>query len=270
MRSYILQLKSRDENLLSASNGYLLFSLLCGLVRGSRLDPVFHPDAGNGKKAVSLGMMRPQGQNTFASEDFRLARGDVVRARVSFVHDEDGLCFESLLRPRAGTAVRLGTAFFVLDRLLCPGEDELALGLSPAQLIPSAPTDSAGLRFVSPTGFKRNGRQFFLPLPEPIFGELLRQWRLFLDPSGWPGFEEVLPRIEVWSYRAESRAVRLRQDRIVRGFCGEAEFTLPGSSVPERTALSALAGLAFFTGVGYKTTQGMGEVWPFWRRSKAL
>lgn len=141
----------------------------------------------------------------------------------------------------------------------------MALGLSPEQLIPSAPTDSAGLQFVSPTGFKRDGRQLFLPLPDLIFGSLLRRWRLLLDPEGWPGFEEALPRITLQNYCAESRAVKLRQDRIVRGFCGEAEFTLPGSDGPERSALSALAGLAFFTGVGYKTTQGMGEVWPFWR-----
>ena len=51
MRSYILQLRARDETLLPASNGYLLFSLLCSLVRGSDLDSVFHPDAQAGGKA---------------------------------------------------------------------------------------------------------------------------------------------------------------------------------------------------------------------------
>ena len=240
MRSYILQLRAQDETILPASNGYLLFSLFCALVRDSDLDSVFHPDAQDGEQAVSV--------------------------RVSLVRDADGARFEALLRPREGTAVRLGTASFILDRLLCPGEDEMALSLSSTQLIPSAPMDSVGLRFVSPTGFKRDGRQFFLPLPDLVFGSLLRRWRLLFDPDSWPGFEEALPRITLQNYRAESRAVKLRQDRIIRGFCGEAEFALPGADGPERTALSALAGLAFFTGVGYKTTQGMGEVWPFWRR----
>ena len=45
MHNYILQLRARDETLLPASNGYLLFSLLCSLVRGSNLDAVFHPSA---------------------------------------------------------------------------------------------------------------------------------------------------------------------------------------------------------------------------------
>ena len=265
MRSYILQLRARDETLLPASNGYLLFSLLCSLVRGSNLDAVFHPSAQDGEKALSVGMARPEGQNTFAAEDLRFKRGALARARVSFIRDEDGTRFEALLRPREGTAVRLGTAFFALDRLLCPGEDEMALSLSPAQLVPSLPPESSGLRFVSPAGFKRDGAQFFLPLPELIFGSLLRRWRLLLEPDGWPGFEEALPRITLQSYRAESRAVRLRQDRIVRGFCGEAEFSLPGGSEYSNSALAALTGLAFFTGVGYKTAQGMGEVWPFWR-----
>lgn len=266
MRSYILQLRAQDETILPASNGYLLFSLFCALVRDSDLDSVFHPDAQDGEKAVSVGMIRPQWQDTFATDDLHFSQGATARARVSLVRDADGARFEALLRPREGTAVRLGTASFILDRLLCPGEDEMALSLSSTQLIPSAPMDSVGLRFVSPTGFKRDGRQFFLPLPDLVFGSLLRRWRLLFDPDSWPGFEEALPRITLQNYRAESRAVKLRQDRIIRGFCGEAEFALPGADGPERTALSALAGLAFFTGVGYKTTQGMGEVWPFWRR----
>ena len=265
MRSYMLQLRARDNIILPVSNGYFLFSLLCALAMGSELDSVFHPKAQSGKKTVSVGMMRPRGENTFGVKDFHLLRGDIVQARVSFIHDEDGALFLLLLRPREGTPVRLGTSPFVLEKLLCPGEDELALSLTPAQLAPSLPAESVGLRFVSPTGFKRDGRQFFLPLPELIFGDLLRKWRLFLDPTGWPGFEDALIRIELRNYRIESRAARLRQDRVIRGFCGEAEFALPSAGEAGDAALSALAGLAFFTGVGYKTTQGMGEVWPFRR-----
>lgn len=264
MRSYILQLRARDETILPASNGYLLFSLICALARGSALDSVLHPDAQEGEKVVSIGMVRPQGQSAFGTEDLHFVRGATARARVSFIRDTDGDRFESLLRPRQGTTVRLGTSLFILESLLVPGEDELALSLSSTQLIPSTPPDSVGLHFVSPAGFKRDGRQFFLPLPELIFGGLLRRWRFFFGTEEWTGFEESLPHIELRNYRVESRAVRLKQDRILRGFCGEAEFALPGK-IDSKATLSALAGLAFFTGVGYKTAQGMGEVWPFWR-----
>ena len=85
MRSYMLQLRARDNIILPVSNGYFLFSLLCALARGSELDSVFHPKAQSGKKTVSVGMMRPRGENTFGVKDFHLLRGDIVQAHVSFM-----------------------------------------------------------------------------------------------------------------------------------------------------------------------------------------
>jgi CRISPR-associated endoribonuclease Cas6 len=128
-----------------------------------------------------------------------------------------------------------------------------------------------GFRFLSPTGFKRDNRQIFLPLPELVFGSLLRKWRALLEPGAWSGVENALPRIEIQSYRIQSHAVKLKadagrkSDRILRGFTGETEYSFRALTGTECEALSALSFFAFFAGVGYKTSQGMGEALPFGR-----
>jgi CRISPR-associated endoribonuclease Cas6 len=108
-------------------------------------------------------------------------------------------------------------------------------------------------------------------LPELVFGGLLRKWRALVEPEAWPGAEDVLSRIEIQSYRIQSHAVKLKADaerktdRILRGFTGETEYSLRGASDAESEAISALSAFAFFSGVGYKTSQGMGEALPFRR-----
>ena len=263
MRSYVIKFEAQKEATLPASNGYLLFSMFCDLVRPTSLCYVLHPGEGEPEKGVAVGFLKKDPFNGFVAEDMDFAPGDFAYARVAFVDNETGNRFAELIQRRQGKTVRLGKAIFGLSRVFFPGEHELSLASTPARLARRPPV--AGFRFVSPTGFKRNNRQFFLPLPELVFGSLLRKWRLHVEPDAWPELEAALPQIEIQNYRVESHAAKLRADRILRGFCGETEYSLRGLPEAEQRALSALAAFAFFSGVGYKTSQGMGEVLPFWR-----
>ena len=264
MRSYVIKFAAQKEAVLPASNGYLLFSMFCDLVRSTPLDNVFHPGEGDSEKGVAVGFLKKDPFKGFTAEDMVFSPGESAYARVAFIDDEAGERFAELIQKREGKTVRLGKAIFGFSRVFPPGEHELSIALPLAQL--ASHSSSAGLHFVSPAVFKRNNRQFFLPLPELVFGSLLRKWRLHVDADAWPGLEAALPQIEVQSYRIESHAVRLRTDRIMRGFCGETEYSFRGLSEPEQCALSTLAAFAFFSGVGYKTSQGMGEVLPFLRQ----
>jgi CRISPR-associated endoribonuclease Cas6 len=148
---------------------------------------------------------------------------------------------------------------------------ELALGGDPQKRKKKERKDASsnlGFRFLSPTGFKRDDRQFFLPLPELVFGSLLRKYRLLVHPDFYPELETIFPQIRVHSYNIANHAAQLRNNRILSGFCGETAYSFENLSDAESDALLVLAILGFFAGVGYKTTQGMGEVLPFWRELK--
>jgi CRISPR-associated endoribonuclease Cas6 len=267
MRSYVIKFEAQKEAVIPASNGYLMFSMYCGLVRSTPLGCAFHPGDEESGKGVTVGFMKKDPFSRFSAEDMVFSTGDSAYARITFMDDEIGRQFAEFIQKRQGKTIRVEKALFNLSHIFLPGEHELAIALTPAQLPPQYQIPVAGLRFVSPAGFKRNNRQFFLPLPELVFGGLLRKWRLHVEPDAWLGLETALPQIEIQNYRLESHAVQLRSDRIIRGFCGETEYSFRGFSESEQQALSALAAFSFFSGVGYKTSQGMGEVFPFWREN---
>jgi CRISPR-associated endoribonuclease Cas6 len=268
MISYIIKLTAQKATTLPASNGYFLFSMLCGLVRSTPLDDVFHPIDGEPEKSVSLGFLKKDPFKTFIAEDVFFSIDETAYARVSFIDDAEGERFAEFLRGRHGETIRVGKALFSISDVHLPGEHALSLALTPGQLASRFSSFEAGLRFISPTGFKRNNRQFFLPLPELVFGGLLRRWRALVDADAWPGLEHAFAQVAIQNYRLESHSVKLRSDRVQRGFCGETEYSFHSLADAERDALSVLSAFAFFSGVGYKTSQGMGEVLPFWRARK--
>ena len=271
MISYIIKLTSQKATTLWASNGYFLFSMFCGLTRSTPLDEVFHPDADKSGKSVSIGFLKKDPHKNFAAEDLSFSPGEAAYVRVSFMDDGDGRRFADLIRRKQGAAVRVEHAIFSFSHIFLPGEHELYLAMTPEQIKSCFVFADIGFRFLSPTGFKRDNRQIFLPLPELVFGGLLRRWRAFVEPDAWPGAENALSRLEIQNYRIQSHAVKLRADterktdRILRGFTGETEYSFRGLANAEREAMSALSAFAFFSGVGYKTSQGMGEVAPFGR-----
>ena len=268
MRSYIVMLRTAQDTIIQESNGYHVFAMLCSLVKDTSSDPVFHSGDASGKKNVAITSLRPisRAAQANSAREMPLGPGEHVFARVSFLFDNEGASFADTISANTGQAVRAGSSLFTLQKILLPGEHPLAMELDPLREDSFAQSEAVGFKFASPTGFKRDGKQFFLPLPELIFGDLLRK-RMMLSPeTAIKDPELLLPHIELLRYDIKSRAARLRGDRTIRGFCGEAEFSLGNLKPHERSFISSLAAIAFFSGVGYKTTQGLGETVPFWRK----
>lgn len=269
MRSYIVILTATRNTVIQEANGYHVFAMLCSLVKGTKADSVFHSGGSSGKKSVAITFLRPISESVRSDDarEIQLRSGEQVFSRISFLFDNEGTDFADIMSSRTGQTLRLASSSFILQKILTPGEHPLAVELDPLKEDNFAPYETAGFNFASPTGFKRSGKQFFLPAPELIFGDLLRK-RMMLSPkTAIADPELLLPYIELLRYDIKSRAARLREDRTIRGFCGEVEFSFTHFQPRERLFLSSLAAIAFFSGVGYKTTQGLGETIPFWRRN---
>jgi CRISPR-associated endoribonuclease Cas6 len=130
--------------------------------------------------------------------------------------------------------------------------------------------------FATPSFFKRGGGPAYpdlmvpLPLPDLLFGSLLRNWNQF---CALPFSEEALLK-DVFAHNLEMTAHRisLQQARLVfqkadgtyrttafPGFIGKCSFRLlemHDASIVKQ--LNALADLAFFSGIGARTTMGFG------------
>ncbi len=138
----------------------------------------------------------------------------------------------------------------------------------------SEPRVHYAFEFASPTAFslgqKSWGKQMNLfPEPSLVFGSLARQWENFAphplrittsglsirDLTEWCAGALVVSR-----YHLETRVLHSKKFGNV-GFQGKISYDLKGKAQSaESIWLSRLARFALFSGVGYKTTMGMGQM----------
>ncbi len=118
--------------------------------------------------------------------------------------------------------------------------------------------------FTSPTSFKRTGG-YFTPLPQPelVFSSLLDRWNAFA-PFRLPEtlydtmHAEIV--IDHTNIQTEILTFAKGQKGIIPGFTGRVTYRLLCRPA-ERRYLHALAQFAQYSGVGVKTTVGMGQVY---------
>lgn len=117
------------------------------------------------------------------------------------------------------------------------------------------PTETIALKFLSPTSFKQSQTIQPFPLPELVFGNLLRRWNTFAP------VELQFPKLE-WqgltcAYELKTQVLHLKGGAEI-GTTGWVRYEFPN---PEQAAIATtLAHFAGFAGVGRKTAMGMGQV----------
>lgn len=175
------------------------------------------------------------------------------------------------LRSGDRPTIRLGQAEMLIREILITPDAHPWSGYTNwAALVEQAqPEPEITMQFFSPTAFgfgqmPWGKKTFVLPDPEPVFGSLLRSWNglapppLHLDRDGLQAYlvEHVVVK---QIHRLETQMLRFNRSPQV-GFVGRVTFGLMSHDDAARRLLNALADFAFYTGVGMKTTMGMGMV----------
>lgn len=162
----------------------------------------------------------------------------------------------------SATPVRFGNASaHVKGIAFQPGAQPLVRATTyPALVQKASPEGRATLQFLSPTSFRTGDVQDVLPRPERVFGSLFEAWQAFAPVPLDPALAEVFPLIRLSAYELRTELIHFARYKVI-GFKGRVAYTYPRHlNAPTRQALNALADFAFFAGVGYKTTMGMGQV----------
>jgi len=174
------------------------------------------------------------------------------------------------LRGDARPTLRLGAAEFGISEVLTtPGASPWSGYTSFAQLHDdSRPDGEVVLEFTSPTAFsfgrKLWGRKYVVfPDPTLVFRSLLKSWNAFAPPG--LGIDEglleyVAEDVIVKRHQIQTQMLRYGKHPQI-GFEGQVTYGLMGGGhETEKRGLNGLADFAFYAGVGYKTTMGMGQV----------
>lgn len=122
---------------------------------------------------------------------------------------------------------------------------------------------SVEMRFVSPTTFRRRGVNVPLPDPALVYGSLWQKWQAFSDVRVEEGvYEEMSGALAVSAASIRTRMWKFPKFMLT-GFAGGVLFELVRPvSCEARSLFNALSSMAFYTGVGYRTTMGMGQCRP--------
>lgn len=121
--------------------------------------------------------------------------------------------------------------------------------------------DRVTLHFLTPTAFDGEVAKTLFPLPTLVFRSILRKWNAHAGmPIDAALGEELLRRLQVEAHHlATGPLIRLRRST-EKGFVGWCEYSL-GRGAPSEVVRSMhlLARAAFYTGIGARTTMGMGQ-----------
>ncbi len=126
------------------------------------------------------------------------------------------------------------------------------------QLFQNPKKELVMIKFLTTTTFRKGDRQLILPLPESVFGSLLFRWQL----SGGPSLslqQNDFKEIDLSRYELKTRQEQFG-DYQVKGFTGNCEYWLGNLDKKKREEVIALAGFGFYSGIGYKTTMGLGQI----------
>lgn len=264
MESYLMLCRSIEDSPTSEVGGYSVFSSLSSRFTEKDVPDLFsHDDSGLRPISVSRLYRMPEEKNDisafFGTDDKPLRRGDMFGFRVAFLR-------EGLSRPFFNyfgeKPFFLGKGrFFQPVDVLGPGTHPLCRTTCPDELR-NRGFNAFRLRFLSPTGFSRNGLQIPVPIPELVFKSLLKKWQSFVSSGEWNGVESSFGSVRMEKFSLQSQPVWLKKQSVFRGCLGYCEYSFHHLESEVRRAVSALSLFSFFGGVGYKTAQGMGQVFP--------
>jgi CRISPR-associated endoribonuclease Cas6 len=113
------------------------------------------------------------------------------------------------------------------------------------------------VQFLTPTAFRRVQDQFLYPDPEWVFASVLEKWNAF-SPVPLPQPEDdTFRRTRISRYNLRTRMLRFKGFNQL-GFTGSVVYNLARLAYEEKILVSVLSHYATWSGVGAKTTMGMG------------
>ena len=183
--------------------------------------------------------------------------------RLTFLSDEVFAYFLKSAMEWSTRELQLGSSHYQVKQVQLVDFDKPTKTFCSYEELLSAATveHNITLHFLTPTAFRSEGkRNVLFPQPELIFGSLFNRWNAFstikIDADLQPCFSSD---ILLSRYKLETRMINFGNYQET-GFTGQCSFILADVLAMEQVQhINALADFAVYSGVGAKTTMGMGQ-----------
>lgn len=263
MISSLVFCDSVQAGVIPLANGYLLMSALSQLFTDRSGANFFHGTE-QGRKNFVLSPLLPSefwwnGRWETQPKELKVQPEHSWAFRIAFF---DETLFDFFREVCASEAYfHLHEASFEIVSVSLPEENPMSRMTSVANLLAVKPAEGVQFFFATPTGFrsKRDNLQKLLPEADVLFPSLAKRWRETFGEF----FDKVTPDgIAVHSFNLCSDTVFLKNGSYARGCVGNATYSWKGLDEERKRILSCLSLFSFYSGIGYKTSQGMGQAIP--------
>jgi len=259
--SLVFEFEPLEEGIVKGAGGEKVHGLLLNLVEGINEETSEILHRSDDRKPFTLSHIRGAEQK---DGNIVLELGKIYNFRITILSSDilDPTYRTFLLPVVKKKVLRVSTILIKPKRFLLPGKDnhtDVANSDYQKLFNESFPSSEITLRFLSPTSFRSRGEQKVFPEPTLVFSSLLKRWNAFSSVKFPKELEDEFSKIRVTRYSTRTELVEFSNYKII-GFKGMCSYELPKTISDEaKKQVSTLADFAFFAGVGYKTTMGMGQ-----------
>lgn len=261
--SIVFEIKPSDDVKIPATHGKLLHAMFLDLVKraDSKLSDELHQPAKIKPFTISP-IIGPTPSDR--EGDITLLKDKEYRFRVTGF--ETGIS-NALMNVKADKLVIKDNEFDVLNILKSDGADKRGWARITTfealynEWIEKQPSRHFGLKFYSPTTFRKGKKNEPFPIPRLIFHGLVNKWNKY---SPIHLGENLIAIVEEGVLLSKCTDLKTKMHSFGEyeqvGFVGECAFTMTIKEPIWIKIIHMLADFAFFAGVGYHTTMGMGQV----------
>ncbi len=261
--SIILKLKAQTEALVSPTQGYHSYALFLDIIRraNSQLAQRLH----DSPSAKPFTLSPLHGKFVRVGQQVRIEPGAIYWLRLTILEDEIfAALLDAVLQRKRDAPLSLDNASFEVEEIVTTPGKVSGVECDTFEAIYDRNRDRDRViivRFSSPTTFRSGGkRNILFPQPALVFGSLLARWNALSSLKLPEAVKDaVVEGVTLSQYNLRTHILHFPDYQEV-GFEGTAHFLIDKHLDDEALqAINALAVFAFYSGVGAKTTMGMGQ-----------
>ncbi|MCS7175390.1 CRISPR-associated endoribonuclease Cas6 [Pseudothermotoga sp.] len=257
--SVVIKLQALDEGVYDFYPGQKVHSFFLDLI--SKSDPKMAKLLHDEKKEKPFTVSSFLGLNV--DEPIHINKHSFYFIRITMLNDEifDSMIASLLEKNALRQEMKIGNIPYRIVEIFFDKEHSKWAAHASAQELFLSPLESnlIKLRFHTPTLFRSGDEHNRYPVPEKVFFSLLRKFNKFSEFKIEQQIEKQFKEISILERKTISKRVIFR-DFYLEGFVGDVIFKVPENNQELLKITNVLADFAFFAGVGYKTTMGLGQI----------
>ena len=265
----VVNLIATTDGRVPLTQGALAHAAFLDLVRAADPDLADRLHESGSRQPFTISPLRELPGAHPDEDGYRLRAGDHAALRLTLLDPDLFLAFlKRLLAAGPELRLRIGDVTFAVESAIgAPGSHPWAGYTTAGELRRAADTESRiRMCFASPTAVNLGSagaakqRMVLIPIPQYVFASLRGTWNRLTGDEIPIGFEEwVAECVFVREVRNWQTAVYQLKRGVHPGGYGDVTFEALDPAPTFLRMLNRLADFAFYSGVGTKTTMGMGQ-----------